>query len=206
MPMFTRTLLFLAICLLKDVSFTLGFKIPGDNLAEMPPRVRPDILQKADERGYSVDGASPVLASRGRARQHRKQEEKTSNAKGKDPAKYSNPKYWNEVEWRNQQERRLDKSIGNAWKAIAIVALAAICSPVLFPVLFASVVYVIMFASFIIVVCGPWAIAGYALYKSIELFVEGNKPTPPFEKDENGNRMNDGETDKTKLGHMAFQQ
>lgn len=211
--MSNRTLLLLTICLLRNVSFAFGFKVPGENRADIPPRIRPDLLQKAEERGYSVGGVNP-LASRSKARRHRKREEVPymCNAKGKDAAKYSDPKYWNEVEWKYQQKRgaidskRRDKSMGIVWKTIAI-ALAVICSPVLLPLLV-----------IILLTSSPWAIAGFALYKSVELFVEGNKPTctPPFEKDENGDEMDnitymyeahatDGdEIDES--GHMAFQQ
>ena len=176
-------------------------------MAEIPPRIRPDILQKADERRCSVDGVNP-FASGSRARMHRKRGKVPQNAKGKDSAKYSDPEYWNEVEWRNKQERRLDKSTGIAWKAI-VIASAAICSPALLPVLYASLVCFFMFTSSIILVCGPWAIAGYALYKSVELFVE-SKPTPPFEKVNRDNMrdevhvMDDGITDETEAGHMTF--
>ena len=219
--MSTRHLLFIAILLARDASFSLGFKIPAESKAELPPRIRPDILQNSRERAYNTGGGIPIESrDRTGTGRHRKNEDKPYNPKEND-SRYKDPKYWNGVQEKLQQgreskrqsvsSRQKEGSVGIVWKTVAII-LAVICSPALFPVVLLTVCMLPFIALEILLRCAPWAIAGFALYKSVELLVEGNY-APLFEKDENSNEMDnmnfnihetDDKTDDSE--HMAFQQ
>ena len=216
--MSTVHLLFLAI-LVNNASVGLSFKIPAENRAELPPRVRPDILKNHRERAYSTDRGNPIK-SRSRGGRHRKHKDKPYNMKRND-ARYSDPKYWNEISERFQQRResrRQSVSFGQKnvfWKTIAI-ALAIISSPVLVCLFFMAMCMLPSLTFDILLGCGPWAIAGFALYKSVELLVEG-RHAPLFKTNENTSDMDNmryeaDETDSEEIdesmsesGHMAFQ-
>lgn len=209
--MSTRQLLFLAIhvqlLLVKNASLSLGFKIPAENTAELPPRIRPDILQNSRERAYSTDGGNPI-----ETRSQSKSMDKPYIPKKKD-ARYSDAKYWNEVSkhFQHKRESKKQQVVRQGKYLFGLVRKTVVITLILTLVVSSPDLFCLLFVAFLF--CGPWAIAGFALYKSAEVIVEG-KSRDLAEREKYANEMENIRyethvTDSEEIDdseHIAFQQ
>ena len=190
----SKRALFLAL-LLGRIPFCRAFKVPGENGLELPPKIRPDILQET--KSDLSRGDSPIASHR---RRQRKSKRDAKHWK-KNAEKFSDPDYWNEVierlRWREERKlrmvrarrsalnsRRRQKLLGVAGQILAVVL---ICSPVLLTLLPLAVVMAAcilpalpIYVMELLLRTGPWAIAGFALYKVVELVLLEGKSTPLF--------------------------
>ena len=179
--------------------FLSAEKVPGENGLELPPKIRPDILQET--KSDLSRGDSPIASHR---RRQRKSKRDAKHWK-KNAEKFSDPDYWNEVQerfqWRTERKlrmararrsalnsRRRQKLLGVAGQILAVVL---VCSPVLLTLLPLAVVMAAcilpalpIYVMELLLRTGPWAIAGFALYKVVEMVVLEGQPTPLFAEEE----------------------